>query len=34
MQGIGYTNDGETTARNHNHPQAEETAEGWDKVSH
>lgn len=34
MQEIGCTNDGEATARNHNHPWAEETAEGRDKISH
>lgn len=34
MQGIGYKNDGEATGRNHNHPQAEKTVEGWDKLSH
>lgn len=28
MQGIGCRNDGEVTARNHNHPWAEETADG------
>lgn len=33
MQGIGHTNDGEGTARKHNHSQAEETV-GRDKISH
>lgn len=34
MQGIGRTNDGEATARNHSHPRAGETAEAGDKLSH